>query len=417
MSVPENSKYDVVIVGGGMVGTSLACVLQQYIDELDFKVLIIESVPLNFSGKSYQPSFDARSTVLSHGTAEYFQVLGIWDSLSVHATAIRKIHVSDQGRFGAVRMDSVEQGIEALGYVIENALLGKELNRALLQASKVEIWDSASVVDISPDIDEVSVVVKKENTSREIKARLLVLAEGGRSGLCEQLGIHRVSTKYNQTAIIANVSFADDHCNIAYERFTSKGPLALLPLSQADGMNRSALVWTHPDDAVEGIMALSDEDFLQQLEQEFGTKLGKFTRVGERHSYPLSLIRAEEQIRPGIVLLGNVVHTLHPVAGQGFNLALRDAMCLAEHLVAALRRKENPGAVKTLQAYLMQRVLDQEKTVGFSHYMTRLFSSDNQALVWARKFGLISIDLLPVLKKTFSRQAMGEGGRMAKVRL
>ncbi len=414
-TAPAESNYDVIIVGGGMVGISLAFALQQGSEELALKVLIIEAAPINFSEKPYQPSFDARSTVLSHGSVEYFKKLGIWDSLAGHATSIKKIHVSDQGKFGSVRMNSDEHGVEALGYVVENIPLGKALNTKLLESQKIEICDSAKVKKIFPNTELLSVELLKDNCNKKLTTKLVVLAEGGRSGLCEDLGIYREIKQYAQTAIITNISIEEPHANIAYERFTPKGPLALLPLSKLEGENRCALVWTHPEESVDEVLALSDEEFLSKLVLDFGSKLGKFTRVGERNSYPLNLIQAEEQFRHGIVLLGNVAHTLHPVAGQGFNLALRDAMCLAEHILAALKHNENPGSVKILQKYQDQRLKDQEKIIAFSHYMTQLFSSNNNALAWVRKFGLLSIDLIPGLKKSFGKQAMGEGGRMAKV--
>ncbi len=214
---------------------------------------------------------------------------------------------------------------------------------------------------------------------------------------------------------IANVSFTEAHQNVAYERFTPNGPLAILPLSDFEEAHRAALVWTQKTEDYTEILALEDDAFLARLQQEFGQRLGSFIKVGERSAYPLSLWQAEEQIRHNLVLLGNVAHALHPVAGQGFNLAFRDAMRLAENIAESLRLNVNPGDYSRLQAYLKSVESDQASTISFSHYLTRFFSNKQQALVWFRKLGLLSIDLLPPLKQSLSKQAMGVTGRAIKV--
>lgn len=249
----------------------------------------------------------------------------------------------------------------------------------------------------------------------KLKASLVVLADGGRSGLSEQLGIHRIQQDYKQVAIIVNVAFSDPHNNVAYERFTPQGPLALLPLTNFGQVNRAALVWTQDAQRYKEVLELSDEDFLKKLQEEFGHRVGTFTKVGERAAFPLKLQKAEEQIRHNLVLLGNVAHALHPVAGQGFNLAFRDTMRLAENISSTIQEGANPGNFSRLQAYLDSTNLDQEKTIGFSHYLTQFFSSNQQAMVWLRKFGLLSIDHLPPLKQTLSNQAMGVSDRLIKV--
>lgn len=218
-------------------------------------------------------------------------------------------------------------------------------------------------------------------------------------------------THYEQTALIANIAFSDPHGHVAYERFTDSGPLAVLPLASFEGENRGALVWTVPSAEASQVLALPDAAFLHALQERFGQRLGQFTRVGTRALYPLSLSVAKEQVRPGLVLLGNVAHSLHPVAGQGLNLALRDAEALSLSLSQARRDGLPLGAMSVLQCYQERQGRDQALTIYFSHNMTRLFSSQHPALVWARKCGLFSIDLVPPLKRGFARQAMGLGGR------
>lgn len=407
MSLCRRAHYDLVIVGAGMVGASLACILDRANAGKPLNTLLVEAAPIDLDAPPAQPSFDARSTVLSFGTVEYFRTLGLWDALAAAAAPIERIHVSDQGRFGAVRMDHGEQGVEALGYVIENRLLGAMFNDALAAADSLELCSQTRVSGLSPDRDGMTVTLAREDEETTVSTSLVVLAEGGRSGLCDKLGIHRTSEAYGQEAVIANVAFRQPHANVAYERFTPKGPLALLPLVDLDGEHRAALVWTQPASGAREILDLPDDEFLARLQDEFGSRLGEFTRVGQRHAYPLNLVQASEQVRPGLVLLGNVAHSLHPVAGQGFNLAFRDTMRLAATLLDANASDQALGDIRRLQAYCGDTSRDQDRTTDFSHYMTRLFSTDNTAAVWARKFGLFSIDLVLPLRRAFGRRAMG----------
>jgi len=415
MSSEHADHYDLVIVGAGMVGASLACILDRVKFDEPFHILLVESAAIDLDAPPAQPSFDARSTVLSHGTVSYFRELGLWDSLQSGTAPIKRIHVSDQGKFGAVRMNSDEQGVEALGHVVENRILGNMFNRALSGAAGLELCSHTRVSDIAALPDGMQVTLEHNQAKSTLTTDLVVLAEGGRSGLCEKLGINRSTVSYDQQAIIANVAFSKSHENLAFERFTPNGPLALLPLPDLDGEHRAALVWTQHSEEVAQVCELPDAEFLSRLQEEFGGRVGKFTRVGERHSYPLSLVQADEQVRPGLVLLGNVAHSLHPVAGQGFNLAFRDTTRLAARIIDARKRGNNPGQIHYLQAYLDETLHDQEMTAGFSHYMTRLFSKENPAAVWARKFGLFSIDLVFPLRKAFARRAMGMGGSRVKL--
>ena len=234
---------------------------------------------------------------------------------------------------------------------------------------------------------------------------LLIVADGGRSGLLEQLGIHRQVRPYGQTAIIANITSSQGHDGVAYERFTPNGPLALLPMSAG----RSALVWTQPDAQVDEVMTLSDAAFLEALQDAFGFRMGALTRVGQRHAYPLSLIEAEEQVRTGLVVLGNAAHSLHPIAGQGFNLSLRDAMALADTLIDAPAHGA-PGDLRLLEGYLDRQRQDQQQTIAFSDGLTRLFSNRRPVLAAGRNLGLLGMDIVAPLKSVFARQAMGLKG-------
>lgn len=411
----KNSFFDIVIIGGGMVGASFACALQKALNKPSVKLLVVEAHPMPRGERDYQPSYDARSTALAYSSVEYYRQLGLWSELEEHAAAIDCICVSDKGKFGGVRMKASEMSVTALGYVVENANLGQVLNAGIKSCPAIEVWCPARVEKVKPLGQGVCLEISREDKAFSVTTNLVVVAEGGRSGLSEQLGIHKRVRPYQQSAIISNVSTEFSHDNRAYERFTRKGPLAMLPLTKMNGESRSALIWTFPADEAKTMMALDDAAFLSSLQADFGYRLGMLTRVGKRFSYPLSLIEAEEQYRPGIVLLGNVAHTLHPVAGQGLNLAVRDAMVLAEKVAAAVKRGENPGDVKVLKAYVEKREKDQHITVSCCDYLVRIFGSENVGLSWFRQFGLLGVDFLPPLKKTLVRHAMGLSQDMARI--
>lgn len=389
----------IAIAGGGLVGASLAlALLRGGARERGWKISLIEPFA---PGDAFQPSYDARSSALAWGTRLIYQRLGIWDEIRQHAEPIRRIHVSEQGSLAAMRMTAEEMRVPALGYVADNAWLGQCLWRAL-KAEKGIHWRCPARVSKASLTERGYHLALDEG--RGINCDLLVLADGGRSDLREQLGIGVRRTPYGQTAIIANVSTASPHGGEAFERFTPDGPMALLPL---DG-NRSALVLSRADAEAERLLTLEDAAFLRELQAIFGYRLGAFTRIGQRHSYPLNLLEADEQVRRHLVVLGNAAHGLHPIAGQGYNLSLRDVMALS---AALLQSEAIPGDLAVLKGYLASQRLDQSLTVGFSDQVTRLFSNRNPWLSSGRRAGLIAMDLLPPLRQWFTRQAMGLGTR------
>jgi 2-octaprenyl-6-methoxyphenol hydroxylase len=388
------------IVGGGMVGASLALALQDCARQAGWVIRLIEAHPPG--QQAWQPSYDARSTALSHGSRQLFERLGVWDRLSVRVEPIASIHVSDRGHPGSARIDAQREGVPALGYVVENAWLGEVLIGAL-DSDVVQWMAPARVAQARPTVSGYELTVEVQGQARALETDLLVIADGGRSSLLAQLGVHRRVSPYGQVAVIANVSSAAGHGNVAYERFTDSGPLALLPLSEG----RSALVWTLPEDQAADVAALPDAAFLARLQDAFGYRLGELTRVGERHCYPLSLIEAEEQVRSGLVVLGNAAHSLHPIAGQGFNLSLRDTLALASTLVEAQGEGRSPADLGVLLRYVERQRLDQSLTVGFSDRLTRLFSNRQPMLALGRNLGLLGLDILPPAKRVFARQAMG----------
>lgn len=415
-SATRHQHYDVVIIGGGMVGLCLAAILEQKLHQTPARILLLESSRLE-SGKARQPGFDARSTVLSYGTVRILKQFKLWQPLENFASAITRIHVSDQGQFGQSRIDAKSEQVPALGYVLENQDIGKGLNAVVLQSTTIESCSPVQVRAIHHEQNQARLDCESASEKFSVSAALVVLAEGGRSGLSESLGITRQHSSYGQSGIITNIAFSEAHQGRAFERFTRHGPLAVLPLKNFDQLHRGALIWTQKTEAVDEVMALSDEAFLRRLQNEFGQRLGQFTRVGERVCYPFSLQQTTEQIRHNLVLLGNSAHTLHPVAGQGFNLALRDTLCLAENISESIKQGDNPGEFARLQAYLQTVEADQQSTITFSHYLTRLFSSENRLVSHSRQLALLGLDLLPPAKRLLSTQAMGLGNVAAETGL
>jgi 2-octaprenyl-6-methoxyphenol hydroxylase len=385
------------IVGGGLVGASLALALQRGAKERGWTIELIEPFE---PGHDYQPSYDARSTALSYGTRLIYQRLGVWDQIAERAEPITDIHVSDRGRAGVTRLDAASQQVPALGYVVENAWIGHCLWQAL---------DDDVVTRRCPaEVERMRAVPGGYRLTltdgQTLDCDLAVLADGGRSGLREHLGIEVKQSPYGQTALIANVTPGTPHGGRAFERFTDEGPMALLPLPD----NRCALVWTRPERDAARLAAAPEAEFLEELQQAFGYRLGGFQQVGARHLYPLVLIEAEEQVRSGLVVLGNAAHSLHPIAGQGYNLSLRDTEALA---VALLRSSAPLGDLSVLQGYHQQQRSDQRLTVGFSDQLTQLFGESERLSVAGRNLGLLGLDLLPPAKAWFARQAMGMGVR------
>lgn len=385
------------IVGGGLVGASLALALQQGAKARGWNIALIEPFE---PGSEYQPSYDARSTALSYGTRLIYQRLGVWERIAERAEPITQIHVSDRGRAGATRLDASDQQVPALGYVVENAWIGHCLWQAL---------DDEAVTRHCPaEVEQMQAVAGGYRLTltagQVLDCDLAVLADGGRSALREQLGIAIKTTPYDQSALIANVTPGKPHGGQAFERFTDDGPMALLPLQD----NRCALVWTRPEEDAARLAALPEAAFLDELQQAFGYRLGGFQQVGARHLYPLMLIEAEEQVRSALVVLGNAAHSLHPIAGQGYNLSLRDTEALAAALLSSSAKL---GDIGVLQAYHRRQRTDQWLTVGFSDRLTRLFAGSALLSVAGRNLGLLGLDLLPPAKAWFARQAMGLGVR------
>ena len=396
-------SFDVAIVGGGMVGASLAVALAP----LKLSVALIEAIPHNATA---QPSFDERTTALSNGSRRILETIGVWPALNELATPIAKIHVSDQGRFGFARIDAREQGLSAMGYVVPNRALGRAL-WSRLSSTDIKIFCPAEVSLLSVNDRAVNIEIAAAGAKTAIDAKLIVAADGAQSVVRSAFGIAAEVRDYDQTAVITTVLPQRFHDNVAYERFTPSGPLALLPL---DG-GRCTLVLTLSKDAAQSALAWSDAQFLAEVQRRFGFRLGRFLKVGRRVPYPLSLTQSERTSAQRCVIIGNAAQGLHPVAGMGFNLGLRDVASLAELIAENARSGADPGGAKLLSEYDAWRSADRGGVIAFTDGLVRTFSNPSSLVARLRNLGLLAFDLLPPAKSALSRLSTGGGGRVPKL--
>ena len=392
-------RVDVAIVGGGMVGASLALGLRG----LGISVLLVEGVA---PGSSAQPSFDDRTTALGNASRRIFASLGVWPNIAPQAAGIRTIHVSDSGRFGFARLRAEEQGIDAFGYVVANRVIGAALWQGLSTSRDIVLRMPAKSerIEITPDGARLTLVTDTGG-HEEVEARLVVAADGAQSGVRAAAEIDAAVENYDQVAIVANVAADRPHDGTAYERFTPSGPLAVLPMY--DGSY--GVIWScSPADAAE-VLSLQDDGYLRELQARFGWRAGKFVRVGRRASYPLKLTRAAATTATRTVLIGNAAQALHPVAGQGFNLGLRDAAMLAE-VIANAPAGVDVGAPDLLQRFSDWREADRTGVVRFTDGLVKLFGDRRPGMGILRNLGLLMFDLAPPAKSALARVSAGFGG-------
>lgn len=396
MSANSRLSYDVVICGGGLVGRSLAVALAQ----LPLQIAILEARPTQLIVQADQ---DSRSLAISYGNRLFLAQLGIWQFLEASAVPIAAIHVSDRGHYGIARLTAKSQQVSALGYICLAPDLNLALQQAVQQYPNISLICPASLSALSTAADNIELTVQQANTSQQVQTKLAIAADGTHSTIRQLLQIPISQTAYQQTAITANVSIAKAHHNIAYERFTEQGPIALLPLSE----QRCGLVWSVQSAQTESLLNLTEDEFLAQLQIAFGYRLGRFTQIGKRFNYALQLLHAQELVRPRAVLVGNAAHTLHPIAGQGFNLGLRDAAALVKIIEQALVNQEDIGSMTVLNRYAQQQTSDQQTYIRFTDGLVKLFSNTRWPLTTARTIGIKALDLISPLKKAFIYKAMG----------
>ena len=407
MARSSGADYDVVIAGGGMIGTSLALALAP----LGLRIAMVEAVERSSTS---QPSFDDRSTALSRSTQRMFEAMRLWPDIAAASTPIRRIHVSDKGRFGFSHIDAEEQNVEALGYVVINRVLGEVLQDSLAEQAAVDIICPARINDVrrSPESVEAD-VIRADGKNDTLSAHLLVAADGANSTVRDLIGIGVSQERYRQHAVIGNLHPEKPLHNVAYERFTDCGPLALLPIAD----DRAAFVWTVGEEEASRVLELDDEAFVDELQSAFGFRLGRFSRVGKRDAYPLSLSKAMRLTAMRSVLVGNAAHGLHPVAAQGFNLGMRDVAVLCDCIADSCEDADTAaiGATDVLDRYAAWRKSDQKKLVQFTDGLVRLFGSEKLSVRMMRNVGMLGFDLVPGVRSEFARHTMGLAGRLPRL--
>ncbi|ENW97484.1 2-octaprenyl-6-methoxyphenyl hydroxylase [Acinetobacter dispersus] len=399
-------QQQVIIVGGGMVGLSLALMLAK----ANIAVKLLEAVKYpNYDDENvapYHSSFDARNTALSRRSVQIYQKLGLWEALQQHATPILQVHITEQGSFGKARLVAEQEKVESFGQVIENAWLGRVLLTQVRQQPLIELIDGVQVTSLTQDADQVQIEAMRNGEYIHSLKSKLVIAADGRDSFCRQaIGVGVDEHDYDQVAIVTTVQTSKPHQHVGFERFSALGPLALLPLP---GEYRRSVVWpVKKGTEAEWLGEENDQHFLDALQETYGDRAGKFEKTGKRFSYPLSQVLADKQAIGRVVLMGNAAHTIHPVAGQGFNLCLRDADVLVRFLMEQLAKSDDIGAPENLLAYEQSRLKDQQRVIKFCDSVVRGFSNQNPILKLLRNTGLIAFDVIPGVKPLVANYAMG----------
>lgn len=385
-------QFDVVIAGGAMAGMTLALAINK-LSRQPLSIAVIE--PYQAAHQAH-PGFDSRSIALSFGTVEILKAFDLWGAIAEVATPIEHIHVSDRSHAGMTNITTEEVGLEALGYVVELADIGR-IYQGLVECDDNVKLIQASVKQVSRDEAKVQVTLSNDTL---IEGKLLVAADGAVSTCCQQVGLELTEHDFEQVAVIANITTELAHNGQAFERFTQSGPVALLPMSEG----RMSLVWCLRPDQAAAVINYDDETFLTELQSTFGWRLGALKKVGNRASYPLLLRYRQQNVSHRFAVVGNAAQTLHPIAGQGFNLGIRDVATLAESIVQSV---EDVGSYQALKHFKQSRAEDRNATIAMTSTLVHLFSNDYLATRIGRNLGLFAMDNLPILKTPLLRRTLG----------
>ncbi|MGR5353831.1 2-octaprenyl-6-methoxyphenyl hydroxylase [Vibrio sp. DNB22_19_2] len=386
-------QYDVVIAGGAMAGATLALAID-YLSKGKLKIAVVE--PFKAQSDAH-PGFDSRSIALSYGTVNILRRFQLWSAIKPFATPIEHIHVSDRSHAGMTDISKQDVGVEALGYVVELADVGRAYQALLEKSESITLFCPDGVTHIEREHDQARIEL---SSGEMLEAKLLVAADGAVSQCCQQIGLVLSEHDFDQVAVIANIVTQEAPQGRAFERFTENGPVALLPMSD----NRMSLVWCLRPEEAKAVMNFSDAKFLERLQHEFGWRLGAMQKVGQRASYPLLLRHRKQNISHRFAIVGNAAQTLHPIAGQGFNLGIRDVASLAEEIV---KQSDDVGCYQGLMRFSQRREDDRRETIWLTSSLVHIFSNDLPAMKIGRNLALAAMDNFSIFKQPLLRHTLG----------
>jgi 2-octaprenyl-6-methoxyphenol hydroxylase len=405
MTKPNNQlEFDVTVVGGGIAGMAAALALSQ----LDLKICLLEHV---IALDDSHPSYDDRTLVVNRASIQFWKNLNIWHTLSDIITPIDSVHVSNKGRFGVVKFNKETLNVEALAYIVEAKKLGFALKDKITETDNIKIICPAQVTDFKQDNSQVEITYMIGSETYNHASKLMLAADGVKSLIRKKLKLETHIKSYDRTAIICNITPELKHNNCAYERLTNTGPTALLPFVQ----NRCGFVWTVEKDKAEKILRLSNEEFLKQAQSQFGYRLGKFLKAGERSSYPLYLVTVPNQVKDRTILIGNAAHSMSPVSAQGLNLAVRDVAQLSDVIENALIGSVDIGSDKVLNTYQKSIEKDQSQTMNYTDDLMNWFKIDQSIVSSIRSLGMLVLDQTSIAKKALFTRVSGYRGNTPKL--
>jgi 2-octaprenyl-6-methoxyphenol hydroxylase len=395
-----NPDFDILILGGGLVGSSLACALEGHGYRIGLVEASLPSMP--------PPGFDERKLALAAASINALTALGVLECMPSAPSPMRRIHVSRAGDFGVVRLDAADSGRDSFGGVVSARELGLALERRLSALRDTQILRPRTVTAIDIDAAQVRLRLhgddgEQSGRDQSVSSRLLVAADGTRSFARAALGIGAEEHDYQQTLLVCSIATDRPADGTAYERFTDAGPVALLPMGEDYGA-----ICAVPSAMAASVQAMDDKEYADYFQQRFGWRAGRIERVGKRSAYPISRVLAERLTGPRSVLAGNAAQTIHPIGAQGFNLGLRDALTLAEIISGT----PDPGAADVLATYADARREDRERTLAFSDGLARLTANPSLPMQVMRSFGLLALANVPGLSSPIAAGAMGFRGRV-----
>ncbi len=390
--------YDLIIVGGGLVGAGLALALKN----TEIKIALIDAkLPTNN---------DPRLFALNASSCQFLQNIDVWPVLEEYAASIQQVHVSNHGQFGAVRLRAEETGFATLGNVLPAYQIEMAFANALDLLAHCTIYRPARLMKLQQENQLAQLTLTTEQGEMMLQSPLVIGADGTESTVRKQLNIAAEIIDYDQSAIVTRTTLKRHHENIAYERFYEQGAIAMLPLKG----NECATIWSGANARMQPLMSLTDDDFVLQLQRIFGYRMGKLQSIGKRHMFPLRMVKAENAYAGCVYLLGNSAHTLHPIAAQGFNLAIHETAMLAEYIQERLAEKKTLSAID-LQSFHAKTLRRQAVSMGVSHRLSQLFSSESMLAELAAQIGMLSLDLLAPVKKRFVREMLGKTGDVPRL--